>query len=106
MTSSEFRPYFIVIRKEEEKGDKFAKINMEVKHHAMSESMNPFIKKTVSTQTYPTKLIPAAPRKACCFYCSFRILSYFISLDLDEDPPKPKANPRSVLEPGPSIKAD
>lgn len=70
MESNDFRPYFILIRKEEEKGDRFARINMEVKHQAIDEQINPFTKKTVYTQTYPTKLIPAAPRKACCFYCS------------------------------------
>lgn len=68
--SNDFRPYFILIRKEEEKGDKFARMNMEVKHQAIAEPSNPFTKKTVFTQTYPTKLIPASPRKACCFYCS------------------------------------
>lgn len=70
MYSNDFRPYYILIRKEEEKGDRFARINMEVKHQAISEAVNPFTKKTVYTQTYPTKLIPAAPRRACCYYCS------------------------------------
>ncbi|CAK1554113.1 unnamed protein product [Leptosia nina] len=70
MYSNEFRPYFILIKKEEEKGDKFARVTMEVKHRATKEALNPFTKKTVYTQTYPTKLIPAAPRKACCYYCS------------------------------------
>lgn len=68
--SNEFRPYFILLRKEEEKGDKIARINVEVKHQAIREAHNPFIKKTAFTQTYPSRLIPAAPRKACCFYCS------------------------------------
>lgn len=70
MSLNETRPYFIMIRKEEEKGERFARINMEVKHRPIIEPMNPFTKKTATTQTYPTKLIPAAPRKACCFYCS------------------------------------
>lgn len=70
MYSNEFRPYFIQIRKEEEKGDKFAKINMEVKHRLIPEKMNPFVRKSTFTQTYPTTLKPAAPRKACCYYCS------------------------------------
>lgn len=70
MYANEIRPYFILIKKEEEKGDRFARITMEVKRKAIPEPINPFIKKNVFTQTYPTKLIPAAPRKACCFYCS------------------------------------
>lgn len=69
MYSNDFRPYFIVIKKEEEKGDKYAKMNMEVKHQVRSAPINPFDKKSVFTQTYPSKLVPAAPRKACCYYC-------------------------------------
>lgn len=70
MYSNEFRPYYILIKKEEEKGDRFARINMEVKHRASPEPINPFTKKTAYTQTYPTKLIPAAPRRACCYNCT------------------------------------
>lgn len=68
--SNDFRPFFILIKKEEEKGDKFAKITMEVKHKPIAEPINPFTKKAAFTQTYPTKLVPASPRKACCYYCS------------------------------------
>lgn len=71
--SNDFRPYYISIRKEEEKGEKLAKINLELKHNAIPEPWNPFVKKTVFTQTYPTCLIPAAPRKACCFECSWSL---------------------------------
>lgn len=64
--SNDFRPYFILIRKEEEKGDKYAKISMEIKHKAISDPENPFMKKTTFTQTYPTRLIPATSRISCC----------------------------------------
>lgn len=67
--SNDFRPYFIVIRKEEEKGDKYAKINMEVKYKAINDPGNPFMKKTVYTQTYPTTLVPAVSRIQCCMHC-------------------------------------
>ncbi|KPJ06362.1 hypothetical protein RR48_14101 [Papilio machaon] len=70
MYSNDFRPYYMQVKKEEEKGDKFAKINIELKRIATQEPLNPFTKKTAFTQTYPTMLIPAAPRKACCFYCT------------------------------------
>lgn len=69
MPSSNVRPYYLLVRKEEEKGDKYAKINMEVKHMGIEDPLNPFIKKTVFTQTYPTQIVAAAPRRACCFYC-------------------------------------
>ncbi|KAJ2950356.1 hypothetical protein O0L34_g8598 [Tuta absoluta] len=68
--SNEFRPYFLFIKKEEEKDDKWAKICLEVKRSAVPEPLNPFTKKTVFTQTYPTCLVPATPKHACCFYCN------------------------------------
>lgn len=82
MSSNETRPYFILVRKEEEKGERFARINMELKHRPLPQSLNPFTKKAATTQTYPTRLIPAAPRKSCCFYCSWgRMISQLAAKD-------------------------
>lgn len=70
MTEGYVRPFFILIQKEEEKGDKFARVKIEVNQKGIAESMNPFTKKSVYTQTYPTALVPAAPRRACCYFCN------------------------------------
>lgn len=66
---SDLRPYFIQIVKHEEKGDRFARVNMELLTTPRKEPFNPFVKTDMPSQSYPSCLRPACPRKPGCGAC-------------------------------------